>query len=40
MMLSDRRSTIETARQATEAHLKAINPLPTALLRQAFNGEL
>ena len=39
-ILSDRLSTIDKARAATEAQLQAINALPAALLRQAFNGEL
>ena len=39
-ILGDRLSTIDKARTATEAQLQAINALPAALLRQAFNGEL
>lgn len=31
---------VEKARIAAEAELKAINTLPAALLRRAFNGEL
>ncbi len=31
---------VEKARKAAEAELKAINALPAALLRRAFNGEL
>ena len=39
-ILGDRLFTIDKARAATEAQLQAINALPAALLRQAFNGEL
>ena len=39
-ILNDRFSAIETARQALQAQLEAIEALPAALLRQAFNGEL
>jgi type I restriction enzyme, S subunit len=39
-ILSDRLSAVEKARAATEAQLAAINALPAAYLRQAFNGEL
>ena len=39
-IMNDRFSAIETAHQALQAQLEAIEALPAALLRQAFNGEL
>ena len=39
-ILTDRLSTIDKARAATEAQLKAVKALPAAYLRQAFDGEL
>ena len=39
-ILREQLAAIEQARIAAEAELKAINTLPAALLRRAFNGEL
>lgn len=39
-IVNEQISTVETARKAAEAQLEAINQLPSALLRRAFNGEL
>jgi type I restriction enzyme S subunit len=39
-ILAERMAAVERARAAAEAQLAAINALPAALLRQAFNGEL
>ncbi len=39
-IIKEQLATIEQARTAAEAELKAINTLPAALLRRAFNGEL
>ena len=39
-ILRDRMTVIDQARQAAQAQLEAINALPAALLRQAFNGDL
>jgi hypothetical protein len=33
-------ASVDKARAAAEAELQAINALPAALLRKAFNGEL
>lgn len=38
--LREQMARVEKARAAAEAELKAINALPAALLRQAFNGEI
>lgn len=38
--LREQMQAVDEARQAVEAQLKAINQLPAALLRQAFNGAL
>lgn len=38
--LDEKMVAVDRARSATEAQLDAINELPAALLRQAFNGEL
>jgi type I restriction enzyme, S subunit len=39
-IIKDQFAAVEQARTAAEAELKAINTLPAALLRRAFNGEL
>ena len=39
-LISEQIAAVEKARIAAEAELKAINTLPAALLRRAFNGEL
>lgn len=39
-IIKEQLAAIEQARTAAEAELKAINTLPAALLRRAFNGEL
>lgn len=39
-LIKEQLAAIEQARTAAEAELKAINTLPVALLRRAFNGEL
>ncbi|BAQ62907.1 type I restriction-modification system [Geminocystis sp. NIES-3708] len=39
-ILNEQMSTVENARKTAEAQLEAINQLPSALLRRAFNGEL
>ena len=39
-ILNEQMAAIERARAATEAQLEAINKLPAALLRRAFNGEI
>lgn len=39
-ILNDRLADIARARAAVEAQLEAINQLPSAILRKAFNGEL
>ena len=38
--IAQRLTAIDKARAATEAQLEAINALPAALLRRAFNGEV
>jgi type I restriction enzyme S subunit len=38
--LREQMAAVETARAAAEAELAAINALPAALLRRAFNGEI
>ena len=40
ILLEEQMAIVEKARIAAEAELKAINTLPAALLRRAFNGEL
>ncbi|MGB7511427.1 MAG: restriction endonuclease subunit S [Pelodictyon phaeoclathratiforme] len=40
ILLEEQMAMVEKARIAAEAELKAINTLPAALLRRAFNGEL
>ncbi|MFB2836775.1 restriction endonuclease subunit S [Floridanema evergladense] len=40
VILNEKMEAIERSRQATLAQLEAINKLPSAFLRQAFNGEL
>lgn len=39
-ILNNRLADIARARAAVEAQLEAINQLPSAILRKAFNGEL
>jgi type I restriction enzyme S subunit len=39
-MLNEQMASAERAREAIEEELGAINKLPAALLRRAFNGEL
>ncbi len=39
-LISEQMAVVEKARIAAEAELKAINTLPAALLRRAFNGEI
>lgn len=39
-ILNEQMAAVEKARAAAEAQLEAINIFPSALLRQAFNGEL
>ena len=39
-LLTEKLAIIEQARKAAEAQLEAINQLPAALLKQAFNGKL
>jgi type I restriction enzyme S subunit len=39
-MLDTQIAGVERARTALEAQIEAINQLPAALLRRAFNGEL
>ena len=39
-ILNDRMADIARARVAAEAQLEAVNQLPSAILRKAFNGEL
>jgi len=40
MILREQMAAVEKARAAAEAELAAINALPAALLRRAFNGEI
>lgn len=39
-MLTEQLAAADLARKAAEEELDAINHIPAALLRQAFNGEL
>jgi type I restriction enzyme S subunit len=39
-ILNEQMAAVERARAAVEAQLAAVNQLPVALLRQAFNGEI
>ena len=39
-ILSEQMAAVERSRKTLEAQLEAINKMPGALLRRAFNGEL